>query len=409
MKIFYINGQVQAILILFQVIRSLLPSILFSLIFIGRMSMPIISCILGGYVIVFLITRYLLKYLYHMKERILVNEEHLNKLLVRGFMELGVFRLNRRFKKEIEKVTSTGEEIIRGKVKINLIHEAFFTSFALLIIVIKIVIIYYGWKTHSLTIGAIVALISLVDNAYTPIAIFNVIFVEYKLNQAAFKRYEEFLEMKDDEGLLVGKEIEHCEGNLEVKDLGFNYKERPILSQFNLKIKAGESVALVGESGTGKSTLVKLLIGLLKPSAGKVLVDGSDLNEMKLESYYKHIAYVSQEAPVFDGTIRENLVFDRKVSDDQIMESLEKVGLKQLIGQLEQGLDTPVGEKGITLSGGERQRLALARLFFSDAKIVILDEATSAMDNLTEQSVMENLLKYLKGRKRPTTKPNRLT
>ena len=80
------------------------------------------------------------------------------------------------------------------------------------------------------------------------------------------------------------------------------------------------------------------------------------------------------------------------------MESLEKVGLKQLIGQLEQGLDTPVGEKGITLSGGERQRLALARLFFSDAKIVILDEATSAMDNLTEQSVMENLLKYLKGK-----------
>ena len=143
---------------------------------------------------------------------------------------------------------------------------------------------------------------------------------------------------------------------------------------------------------------MKLLIGLLKPSSGKVLVDGSDLNEMKLESYYKHIAYVSQEAPVFDGTIRENLVFDRKVSDDQIMESLEKVGLNQLISQLEQGLDTPVGEKGITLSGSERQRLALARLFFSDAKIVILDEATSAMDNLTEQSVMENLLKYLKGK-----------
>lgn len=382
----------------FALIRNLGPSILFSLFFIGRISKPIIIGIMGGYMVVFIITHYLLKYLYHIKERILVNEEKLNKLLVRGFMELSVFRLNGRFKAEIEKASVAGHTIINNKVKMKLVHEAFFASFALLVTVIKIVIIYYGWKIQTLTIGAVVALITLIDHAYTPIAIFNVLYVQFKLDQAAFNRYEQFLEMKNDKGLESGVPLSELKGELEMQNLTFKYKGKVIFEKLDMIVHKGESIALVGESGSGKSTLVKLIAGLLKPISGEILVDGKSLTKISLQSYYKQIAYVSQEAPIFDGTLRENLVFDQNVSDDRLIEALKRVELSQLVSKLDKGLDTPIGEKGITLSGGERQRLALARLYFSQANLIILDEATSAMDNLTEAAVMANVLEQCKGK-----------
>jgi ATP-binding cassette subfamily B protein len=163
----------------------------------------------------------------------------------------------------------------------------------------------------------------------------------------------------------------------------------------NLSIKKGESVAFVGKSGSGKSIIVKLLVGLLKPDGGKILVDGYSLSSINLTSYYDQIAYVPQESPVFDGTLRENIVFDRVVEDNKIIKILNKVGLDELYHKLEKGLDTELGERGHALSGGERQRLVLARLWFSHAKLIILDEATSAMDNLTEESVMAQLTELL--------------
>lgn len=117
-----------------------------------------------------------------------------------------------------------------------------------------------------------------------------------------------------------------------------------------------------------------------------------------LRSYYKHIAYISQESPVFDGTLRENIVFGESVGDDEITDALRQVCLSDFYAGLEKGLDTEIGERGVILSGGERQRLALARLWFSDANIVILDEATSALDNITENEVMRNVSARLRGR-----------
>ena len=119
------------------------------------------------------------------------------------------------------------------------------------------------------------------------------------------------------------------------------------------------------------------------------------MSKINLNSFYDYVSYVSQEVPVFDGTLRENLVFDKKVADHEIVEVLELVCLDKFYERLEDGLDTELGEKGIRMSGGERQRLALARLFFDDSKIIILDEATSAMDNVTEKKVMKNVLEKL--------------
>ena len=380
------------------VIRNLLPSAIFSLIFIGKMSQVIIICVLVGYVLVFFITNLLLKSLYRIKANILVNEEAFNKFLVRGFMEVIVFRMNKRFEAEISKTCSAGKEITEAKVKMRLIHEAFFASFTVLIIFIKIGIIYYGWKTNALSIGAVIALITLVDHAYTPIAIFNVIFVQYKLDQTAFKRYTDFLDMKEDKGLSEGEVIVNLEGKIEVSHLDFSYGEKSILRDLSLELPKGQTIAFVGESGSGKSTLIKLILGLLKPTRGTVLIDEKDIVKVNLQAYYEQLAYISQESPVFDGTLRENLVFDKSVADEHIIEALEQVGLSEFLIKLEEGLDTKVGEKGVMLSGGERQRLALARLYFSTVQLVILDEVTSAMDNLTEKFVMERIMNLLKGK-----------
>ena len=150
-----------------------------------------------------------------------------------------------------------------------------------------------------------------------------------------------------------------------------------------------------GANGSGKSTIIKLIMGLLKYEEGSILIDDVELSKLDLNSFYDKVSYVSQEAPIFDGTLRENLVFDKDVSDDEILRVLDLVCLDKFYSRLNDGLDTELGEKGIRMSGGERQRVALARLFFDDAKIIILDEATSAMDNITEKEVMENVLREL--------------
>jgi len=277
-------------------------------------------------------------------------------------------------------------------------HEAFFTIFAILVGFVKIGIIIYGWTTGALTIGQIVALLLLVDNAYQPIAIFNVDYVAYKLDKIAFARYAEFLDSKEDVRLSQGDAVSALKGSISFSSVGFSYGEREIFNDLNLSIGNGKSIAFVGESGSGKSTAVKLLVGLLQPDKGTVVVDNFDLNKINLNSYYEHMAYLPQEPSVFNGTLRENLVFDETVDDTTLMNALANAELDGLFSKLDKGLDTPLGERGITLSGGERQQLALARLWFSNARIIILDEATSAIDNLTEESVMKNVMASLKGK-----------
>ena len=164
----------------------------------------------------------------------------------------------------------------------------------------------------------------------------------------------------------------------------------------SLSIKKGEKIAFVGESGSGKSTLIKILLGLLKYNQGKARLGDMELSGICLNDLYDRVSYVSQDAPVFDGTIKENLVFDKKVPEEHMLDALREVQLSHLVENLAEGLDTEIGEKGTCLSGGEKQRLALARLWFEDTDLVILDEATSAMDNLTEENVMKSVMQKMK-------------
>ncbi len=379
----------------FAVIRNLFPTVLFSILFIWKIDKRITIVLLLGYIIIFFVTNILLKFLYRMKERILNNEEELNRFLVRGFMEMVVFRMEHQFPNELRKARGAKKEIVDAKVKMNMIHEAFFTIFALLVACLDIAVLVYAWQTKNLSVGSVVALITLIDNAYTPIAIFNVIYVQYKLNRAAFSRYEEFLDMQDDKQLANGIVPQTFSGKISVRKLSFWYGERRILNNISFEIRPGDKVAFVGETGSGKSTVIKLLTGLLKYDEGEILLDGESLAGISLEALYRRMTYLSQEAPAFDGTVKENIVFDRNIPDAEVRKVLERVGLLSLVDELPNGIDTQIGEKASSLSGGERQRLALSRIWFKDSDIVILDEATSALDNLTEGVVMKRILDYL--------------
>ncbi len=376
--------------------RYLLPTALFSLLFIYKVKHEFVLFVFLGYLIVVIISNIILKRLYKLKEKILLNQEYLNKHLVRGFMELVVFRTNKKYDTEIE-ITKDGiKNIVDAKTKIKLVHEIFFTVFALIVSILKVIVLGYAVLKSDLSVGAIVTVISLLGRAYEPIAIFNVEYVDYKLNKVTVNKYIELLDLKDDKALNEGKTINNLQGNVEFEKVSYSYvDDKDVINNLSFKIKANTSTALVGESGSGKSTIIKLIMGLIKYKKGNIFIDGNELSTINLNHLYDNITYVSQEAPIFDGTLRENLIFDKDINDEEIIRVLKLVSLNKFYEKLSEGLNTELGEKGVKMSGGERQRVALARLFFDDSRIIILDEATSAMDNITEKIVMDNIVKEL--------------
>lgn len=383
-------------------LHELLPTLLFSLIFISFYDLRIMIVIAAGYVVVFLVTNLLLKYLYAMKATILQEQEKMSRFSIRGFMELVVFRTGKRYEKEIDKLSQTARNIIHKNAQLSMIHEAFFAIFALFVTIIKVVVLIYGLKSivaGETSLGVVIALFMFIDKIYTPIAIFNVLYVDYKLNRVTYRRFEAFINAPEDKNLEVGQVITELQGDIELKNVSFDYGQVKILNNLSFSIARGTSVAVVGLSGGGKSTLIKLIVGLLKKNAGEILLDGKDIDEIHLNSYYDHISYLSQDTPIFDATIRDNIVFDEdSLSDEELYEILEKVHLKEKVSHLPDQLDTLVGEKGVKLSGGERQRLAFARIIAQKRKILILDEPVSALDNITEQSLMETILNEFKDR-----------
>ncbi len=185
---------------------------------------------------------------------------------------------------------------------------------------------------------------------------------------------------------------------LEVRDVSFSYIDEPVLKGVNLKIEAGEKVALVGASGGGKSTLVQVILGLYTPRTGQVLFDDIPVTEIGLDVVREHVATVLQHPALFNDTVRRNLSMGKDCSDGELWHVLEVAQLREVVEQMPQGLDTLIGRQGIRMSGGQRQRLAIARMILSQPHVVILDEATSALDSETEASLHAAMGAFLKGR-----------
>lgn len=192
-----------------------------------------------------------------------------------------------------------------------------------------------------------------------------------------------------------GKKIlDSMNGEYDFKNVTYCYPDNsdPAVINLNLHVKAGETVAFVGESGAGKSTILNLLVGFGQPSAGEIFIDGQPLSEISLRSYRKFLAVVPQNTILFSGSVRENILYGTTgVTEEKFEDVLKKSGLESVIKNLPNGADTMVGEHGDKLSGGQKQRISIARALIRDPKVLILDEATSALDAVSEKEVSETL------------------
>ena len=195
------------------------------------------------------------------------------------------------------------------------------------------------------------------------------------------------------------RKIKEVHGNITFDDVTFHYpdSEEPVLSHFNLSIKEGETIAFVGGSGAGKTTVLNLVIGFIKTTGGRILIDGQDMNELNLKSFRQHIAVVPQTSILFTGTIRDNITYGKDdISEEELQKVIDAANLREFIDSLPDGLDSRITEHGSNLSGGQRQRISIARAFVRDPSILILDEATSALDSISEkqiQTAINNLVK----------------
>lgn len=196
-------------------------------------------------------------------------------------------------------------------------------------------------------------------------------------------------------------EIGELYGDIEFKNVTFQFRDAdtPVLNDLSFTVKRGETVAFVGASGAGKTTILNLVIGFLKPQSGQVLIDGKDINEFSLKSYRRHIAVVPQNAMIFTGTLRENITYGTDTTDDGFLaEVIESANLTELVQSLPEGLDTRINEHGANLSGGQRQRVSIARAFIRRPRILILDEATSALDTVSERKIQESVDRLVQDR-----------
>ncbi|ETX30362.1 ABC transporter ATP-binding protein [Roseivivax isoporae] len=253
----------------------------------------------------------------------------------------------------------------------------------------------------ALTTGGYVAFLLLVGLFFRPLEKIAAVIELYPRGIAGFRRYLELMAIRPDvEDRPGASEAPPFSGRVTFDDVTFGYDpDRPVLGSVTLDVAPGETVAFVGASGAGKSSLLSLVPRFYEPQSGRILIDGRDVADMTLRSLRRQVGIVSQDVFLFGGTLRENIAYGRlDATEAEIREAARKARLAEMIEDLPDGLDTVVGERGVTLSGGQKQRVAIARIFLRNPPILILDEATSALDTETERRIQASLAELSRGR-----------
>lgn len=250
----------------------------------------------------------------------------------------------------------------------------------------------------DMTAGKFVAFLGTMALLFPPIKKLGKLNEPLQKGLAAMQSVFEFLDQPEEQRLTY-QPAQFTRGHVEFKDVSFNYGDHAVLEHFSLDIQPGESVALVGESGAGKSTVANLLAGFYQPQSGSILIDGHDLANVSLEDRRKAIAYVSQHTVLFSATVAENIAYaDEAPELSKIQAAAKSANADHFIAELPEGYQSDIGQQGDRLSGGQQQRIAIARALYKDVPILILDEATSALDNRSEQKVQEAIEALSKNR-----------
>lgn len=229
----------------------------------------------------------------------------------------------------------------------------------------------------------------------------NAIIESYPKGIAGFRRYIEIMETEPDiTDAPDAIAVEKLRGDIQYKGVSFSYdQESSILRNIDLNIRAGETIAFVGPSGAGKTTLCSLLPRFYEIDGGSITIDGIDIRKIKLSSLRSQIGIVQQDVFLFSGSIRENIIYgNQTATEEEIWEAARRAKLDEFIRAQQDGMETIIGERGVKLSGGQKQRLAIARMFLKNPTILILDEATSALDTETEAAIQQSLAELSKGR-----------
>lgn len=272
----------------------------------------------------------------------------------------------------------------------------------LVMMILLVVLLGYGGmrvSSGALSAGALVAFIMYLFQIIMPMAQIAEFFTQFQKASGATERIIEILEVEDEKDGY--EEVQKVDEAIQIECLSYNYPDKePVLKNLNFTIPPNQVTAIVGPSGSGKTTFFSLIERFYQPQEGAILLGNQNIQNFSLLSWRKQIGYVSQESPIIAGTIRDNITYglEREVSDEEINRVIKMAYADQFIENLEDGILTEVGERGMKLSGGQRQRIAIARAFLRNPQILMLDEATSSLDSKSEQVVQRALEELMKGR-----------
>lgn len=312
--------------------------------------------------------------------------------------------------KELEKFEKGNEEFIDARRRSYKAMGQFHSStsfvtdvFNVFIIVAGGLFIIYGADTilgFNLTLGDYTAFVVSISLFISPVQTLIAFIEQLENGITGFKRFIEVMNEEEEIDKEGATELKVQKGEIEFKDVNFSYNDsKEVLKNINLKIKPGCKLALVGPSGGGKTTICHLIPNFYKLTSGSILIDGQDINDVTLSSLRENIGIVQQDVFLFNGSIKDNIIYGKlDASDEEVIEASKKANIHDYIMTLPDGYDTQVGERGVKLSGGQKQRLSIARVFLKNPAILILDEATSALDNTTEILIQNALDELCVGR-----------
>ncbi|WP_435623642.1 ABC transporter ATP-binding protein [Flagellimonas sp.] len=320
---------------------------------------------------------------------------------------LGGIRVIKGFnaEKQEEEVFEVGVDRLYQNVKKSLTTTAFMSSSStfLLGVATTSVMGFGGYQIiqGSLTVGEFVQFTILLGLMIAPIVQMSNIGSQMTEALAGLDRTEELMntpeEAEEGERTI---QLDSIYGDMNFINVSFSYEEeKEVLHNISFKVKSGQVVALVGSSGSGKSTIAGLAASFLKPNSGTITIDGKDLSQVDLNSFRQYLGVVLQDDFLFEGTIRENILFPRpNASEEQLQQAVKAAYVDEFTNRFDEGLDTLIGERGVKLSGGQRQRIAIARAVLADPRILILDEATSSLDTESEALIQKSLAELTQGR-----------